>query len=142
MSYLKTFILDKLFNSINNKQFPLLVKISNISSMHPTLFVYSQLCGLWVVEITCKLIFNRNITHNLMGNRSNCLKHIKWKPKKVSHLYQAERTYPLHVGHQLGKSDKPILYRKPGCLRESLWCVYGMHKCYRYLQNWSIRRLP
>lgn len=50
--YLKTFVLDELFNTVNNIQLALIIKVSKISSMNPTLFIYCKLGGLWIIIIT------------------------------------------------------------------------------------------
>lgn len=50
--YLKTFVLDKLFNSINNKQLPFIIEVTKITRMYPTLCIYSKICGLWIFEVT------------------------------------------------------------------------------------------
>jgi hypothetical protein len=51
-SYLKTFVLDELFNSVNNIKLPVSIKISEISCVYPTLLIYGEFGGLWIVVIT------------------------------------------------------------------------------------------
>lgn len=51
-SYLKTFALDELFNSVNNIKVPISIEISEISCVYPTLLIYGQFGGLRIVVIT------------------------------------------------------------------------------------------
>ncbi|MFS7915891.1 hypothetical protein Hanom_Chr02g00170691 [Helianthus anomalus] len=52
MFYLKTFVLNEFFYSVNDIQLTLIIKISKISGMHEALFIYCKLCCFRVVPIT------------------------------------------------------------------------------------------
>ncbi|KAF5819820.1 hypothetical protein HanXRQr2_Chr02g0081911 [Helianthus annuus] len=51
MFYLKTFVLNKFFDSVNDIQLTLIIKISKIPGMHEALFIYCKLCCLRIVQI-------------------------------------------------------------------------------------------
>ena len=57
--YLKSFILDELFKSIDNIEMFIFIIMSNVSGVKPTITVNCLRGGFWVIQIPCRLMIDK-----------------------------------------------------------------------------------
>lgn len=52
--YLKALVFDYLLEPINNEDLIVIVDITNVTSVQPSILINGVLCCSWIIQITCR----------------------------------------------------------------------------------------
>jgi len=52
--YLEALVFDYLLEPVNNEDLIVVINITNVAGVQPSILINGILCGFWIIQITCR----------------------------------------------------------------------------------------